>query len=315
MGFLSFVPYYHERIWGGRSFETLLKRELPKNERIGESWEIVDRAEAQSICKGDRFEGQTLRQIMGEHTSYLMGPSWEKEMPFPLLVKWLDCNERLSLQVHPPKEKSALLKSEPKTEYWYIAETTRPEAAIFVGMKKPLSQKMFLDSLQSNELEKQLNQYRTKPGNSILVPSGCIHAIDAGNLILEIQQNSDTTYRVYDWDRRDSQGRTRELHLKEALASIDFEIPPPFLISSDNKSQVIANCEHFKIQRIHLNQGGKIDFNAFEEPRIVSIVKGNLLSQKEHPLSYGDNILIPYAESEQLLALSYSILLVTTSFG
>src|SRR5687768_2804413 len=120
---LRFEPLYQDRVWGGRSLETALGRRLPLSRPIGESWEVVDRPEAQSIVRTGRLKGQSLRSVLVDHADTIMGPGWNAKKPFPILVKWLDCRERLSLQVHPPAAIAGELKGEPKTENWYIAQT------------------------------------------------------------------------------------------------------------------------------------------------------------------------------------------------
>jgi len=216
---LQFQPIYQERVWGGRRLESYLGRELPSGPPIGESWEIVDRPEAQSVVKGGAYNGTTIRKIMERHGAEVMGPNWPAARPFPILVKWLDCSERLSLQVHPPKSVAASLHGEPKTENWYVAHST-PGASLFVGLKKGVTREVFAKALAGGTAEDCVNRVPVAAGDSILVQSGQVHAIDAGNLILEIQQNSDTTYRLHDWGRVGLDGKPRKLHVEESLASI-----------------------------------------------------------------------------------------------
>jgi mannose-6-phosphate isomerase len=177
-----------------------LHRTLPEGRPIGESWDVVDRAEAQSRVQDGPWAGLTLRDLLQAHSAQIMGSSYPPERPFPILVKWLDCRERLSLQVHPPAEIAPALRGEPKTENWYIAEA-EPGASLIVGLKHGTSRADFAKALVNTALEPCLHRFPVSAGDSILVRSGTVHAIDAGNLILEIQQNSDTTYRVYDWGR------------------------------------------------------------------------------------------------------------------
>ena len=197
---LRFESIYQERVWGGRTIAGAFGRALPPDRAIGESWEVVDRPEAQSVVRGGRHAGRTLRELIEAHGRDVMGPQWPVQRPFPILVKWLDCRERLSLQVHPPAERAAALGGEPKTENWFIAEAA-PGAALIVGLRPGVTRAQFEQALAGGTLEQCVNRLAVAPGDSILVRSGTVHAIDAGNLILEIQQNSDTTYRVYDWGR------------------------------------------------------------------------------------------------------------------
>ncbi|HET7537894.1 MAG TPA: type I phosphomannose isomerase catalytic subunit, partial [Candidatus Didemnitutus sp.] len=200
MPYLQFDPLYQERVWGGRALADQLGRTLPTAAPIGESWEIVDRPEAQSLVRGGDSGGRTLRQVIEQHASDVMGPGWPAKKPFPILVKWLDCRERLSLQVHPPASVAGKLGGEPKTENWYIAHAGR-SAAVLAGLKAGVTPDDFERALANNTAEELVERHETRAGDSLLIHSGIMHAIDAGNLILEIQQNSDTTYRVYDWGR------------------------------------------------------------------------------------------------------------------
>ena len=192
---IKFKPVYQSRVWGGRRFESALGRELPGSDPIGESWEIVDRLEAQSV---DPESGRTLRELLETDSASIMGPGYDPKRPFPILVKWLDCSERLSLQVHPPEEVAKRLGGEPKTECWYIADAS-DAAALIVGLRCGVSRRQFEQGIEREALEPLLHRFGVQPGQAMLLESGRLHAIDAANLILEIQQNSDTTYRVYDW--------------------------------------------------------------------------------------------------------------------
>src|SRR5450631_858042 len=226
---LQFQPIYQERVWGGRRLETLLGRTLPPGPPIGESWEIVDRPEAQSRVRGGRLGGATLRELIERHGAEVMGPAWKPSRRFPLLVKWLDCSDRLSLQVHPPAGVAASLGGEPKTENWYVAHSS-PSASLFVGLKPGVTRKRFERALAEGNAEGLVNRVSVASGDSVLVRSGQVHAIDAGNLILEIQQNSDTTYRLYDWGRVGLDGKPRTLHIEESLRSILWSEAPPRLV-------------------------------------------------------------------------------------
>src|SRR4051812_47240361 len=156
---LRFQPLYQERVWGGRRLETALGRKLPAGQPIGESWEIVDRPEAQSIVEGGPLNAQSLRSILARHAGDLMGPKWPVARPFPILVKWLDCRERLSLQVHPPASVAAELRGEPKTENWYIAETT-PGGELIVGLKRGATRDQFERAIKDNTLESCVHHFR-----------------------------------------------------------------------------------------------------------------------------------------------------------
>jgi mannose-6-phosphate isomerase len=308
---IRFQPVYHKRVWGGRAFSERLGRTLPGTDPIGESWEIADRPEAQSV---DPATGRTLRRLLTDDPESIMGPGWNPERPFPVLVKWLDCRDRLSLQVHPPAAIANELGGEPKTECWYIADAT-DDAALIVGLKAGVSRRAFEQAIHDEALEPLLHRFRVQRGNSMLLEAGRLHAIDAGNLILEIQQNSDTTYRVYDWGRKGLDGKPRELHVEESLESIDFDDfepapEPPF---TDPGETVIADCAEFRIRQINLDAGQTIDLPAAEEPRIVSLVAGGL-GDGDRQFTAGDNVLIPYACATAMTARSPTRILVTDRF-
>ena len=226
---LTFHPIFKERVWGGRNLERLYRKALPPKVPIGESWEITDRPEGVSAIANGPLAGKDLRWLMENHREELLGAT--KGERFPLLVKILDCQETLSVQVHPPASVAAELKGEPKTEMWYIADAT-PEASLYVGLKRGATRYDFENRIQAGRVEEALHRIKVAAGDAMFLPSGRVHAIGGGNVIFEIQQNSDTTYRVFDWNRVGLDGRPRALHVKESLASIDFSDFEPRLIAS-----------------------------------------------------------------------------------
>ena len=320
---LRFLPLYQERVWGGRALETALGRTLPSGDLIGESWEIVDRDEAQSFVDGGAHSGQSLRSLLAKHPADIMGPRWTPGRPFPILVKWLDCRERLSLQVHPPASIAPELGGEPKTENWYIAQTA-PGAELIVGLKRGVTREQFERAIADKSVEQCVHRFRVAAGDSILVHSGQVHAIDAGNLILEIQQNSDTTYRVYDWGRVGLDGLPRQLHIEQSLRSIDWTDFEPSPVRAAPTSGVIADSEEFCIRRIVLGAGERIHLRSGEQPRIMSVVSGSVRAAPDgsatrspfgQKLGRGDNVLVPYAGAFTFSAEATTILLVTEGFA
>ncbi len=308
--FLSFKPVYQERVWGGRALETFLGRKLPGTSPIGESWEIVDRPEAQSVVTNGPWAGQTLHEVMMAHGTEIMGPVWPKQRPFPILVKWLDCRERLSLQVHPPATVAARLGGEPKTENWYVARA-EPGAAILAGLKQGVDGARFRAALKDNSAESLVHRLPTVAGDSILIQSGVMHAIDAGNLILEIQQNSDTTYRVYDWGRLGLDGKPRAMHIEQSLASLEANTArPPQIVRTADKTTVLAECPEFRIARHRLDRGERLAFAAGQQPRILSLVEGGL----DAAVRPGGNILLPRAGGFTFTAREPAIVLITDNF-
>ena len=296
-------------MWGGRALEGFLGRKLPGTTPIGESWELVDRPEAQSVVAGGPWAGKTLRELMAAHGAEIMGPNWPQHRPFPILVKWLDCRERLSVQVHPPASVAQKLGGEPKTENWYFAQTDAG-AAVYAGLKPGVTREGFERGIAAGTVDQCLIRLAVREGESLLIHSGTMHAIDAGNVILEIQQNSDTTYRVYDWGRAGLDGKPRALHVRESLECLSANTaPPPRPVRG---AGVLAQCAEFTIRRVELRAGERLAFAAGGEPRILSIVSGEL--ENGATLRRGDNILLPFAGEYSFQARSTAAVLVSEGF-
>jgi mannose-6-phosphate isomerase len=234
---LDFEPLAMERVWGGRRLADRFGKVLPAGAVIGESWELVDRPEAQSVvAAGHDLAGQTLGELWrSPDRARLFGaraasPAAGAGQRFPLLVKLLDCEQTLSVQVHPPADVATELGGEPKTEMWVILDAT-PGAVLYVGLRRGVTRAHFERALAAGEdVSACLHRVGVAPGDAMFLPSGRIHAIGAGNLIAEIQQNSDTTYRVFDFNRLGLDGVPRPLHVAESLASIDWSDVEPSLL-------------------------------------------------------------------------------------
>lgn len=271
-----FKPIYKERPWGGRRIAQVSSHhQLPENQMIGESWEISDRPGDESVITNGEFAGKNIRWLLENHGTRIMGRKWGKDERFPLLIKVLDAEERLSLQVHPPKRVSAELKGEPKTEMWYLLDAS-DDAAILAGLKKNVTRDDFEKALKTNQLEPLIHRIPVKKGDAVFIPSGRIHAIDAGCLILEIQQNSDTTYRVYDWGRVGLDGKPREMHIEQSLKSTDFNDFEPeiyrYQATSDGEEQMVA-CEYFITNRYRSSEPMTIA----GLPNVLHVLKGSVV--------------------------------------
>ncbi len=314
-GLWVFEPLYQERVWGGRGLAEHLGRHLPEGRVIGESWEVVDRPEAVSVVASGPGVGKTLRELIAADPEGVMGPGWSAEEPFPVLVKWLDCQERLSLQVHPPAARAAELGGEPKTENWFVARAT-PSAALLAGLEPGVTPEVFAAALrgEGGALEPLVRRFPVAAGCSLFVPSGRLHAIDAGNLILEIQQNSDTTYRVYDWGRVGLDGKPRQLHIEASLASIDFEDTEPVLLPPSEESRVLAEADVFRLREVHLAAGEVFIFPS-GEAQLGGLVSGALGVAEGELLRAGDNFLVAAATMVEVRATQPTVLLVTDRFG
>lgn len=223
---LLFEPRFKERVWGGRRLAALYGKALPPGLRIGESWEVTDRPGDVSVIRNGRWAGRDLRWLMEEHREGLLGGARDEGGRFPLLVKILDARELLSVQVHPPAEVAGRLGGEPKTELWYFTET-EPGAVIYAGLRRGVTRDEFERRLREGRVEECIHRFAVRAGDAVFLPSGRVHALGAGVVLFEIQQNSDTTYRVFDWNRVGLDGRPRELHVAEALESIRFDDVEP----------------------------------------------------------------------------------------
>jgi mannose-6-phosphate isomerase len=246
---ITFEPIFQERIWGGRKLEHTLGKRLPPAARIGESWEIVDRLEAQSVVRNGPLRGKTLHELWMQHRQSVFGEI--SDVPrFPLLIKLLDAREKLSLQVHPPEQIATKLGGEPKTEFWYVA-AAEAGAELFVGFRQQLTREELEKALQQGTLADYVHSISVKRGDAMFLPAGRFHAVGSGNLLVEIQQNSDTTYRLFDWNRLDENANPRALHVKEALVSIDFNDVKPQLVKP--RGELLVTHDLFEIQKWNLD--------------------------------------------------------------
>lgn len=270
---LRFAPIFMERVWGGRELEERLGKTLPGGAPIGESWEVVDRPEACSQAVGGPWAGRSLHELWTMHRREIFGAAHEVHSApeFPILIKLLDARETLSVQVHPPVEKALELRGEPKTEMWYFLEAD-PDACIYAGVKEGVTPDRFREELAAGTVERVLPRLPVRTGESIFIPSGRLHAIGGGNLIAEIQQNSDTTYRVFDWNRVGLDGRPRDLHIEESMASVDFSDTAPSVEPAG--TSVLADCPYFKV-RERVADGRPADLD--EAFAIWGVVEGEVV--------------------------------------
>lgn len=245
---LVFEPLFMERVWGGRTLQTEFGKKLPPAARIGESWEIVDRSEAQSVVSSGALRGRTLHELWTKHRREIFGDVTESER-FPLFIKLLDAQEKLSVQVHPPEGVAAELGGEAKTEFWYVA-AAKADAELFAGFTQPTDRAAFEDAVRSGTVAEHLHRIPVKSGDAMFMPSGRVHAIGAGNVMIEIQQNSDTTYRVFDWNRAAAEGGKRKLHIAESLRCIDFADVRPEL--THTAGELLVRHELFQVEKWHL---------------------------------------------------------------
>ena len=246
---LTFEPIFVERMWGGRRLRSEFGKNLPPQKLIGESWEIVDRPEAQSIVRTGPLRGKPLHELWTHHRNELFGHVPDSPR-FPLLVKLLDAHANLSLQVHPPETIASRLEGEPKTEFWYVAATD-PGAELYLGFCESITRDQFEKALRDGTVAKYVHKIRVKSGDAAFVPAGRFHAAGAGNLLIEVQQNSDTTYRVFDWNRVDDKGKPRQLHLDWALQCVDLDDIRPGLLPREGEPLLRHNL--FEVEKWNLD--------------------------------------------------------------
>jgi mannose-6-phosphate isomerase len=301
-----------ERIWGGRQLARFGKP-VAETQRIGESWEISDRDGAQSVVANGPHKGQTLRQLIEAHGSQLLGTNCRQAKQFPLLIKLLDARERLSLQVHPPANLAAKLHGEPKTEMWYILDAA-PDAHLIAGLRRGVTGADFIRAVEWAEgklaaapavtIDDCVHRLRVVAGDAFFVPSGRMHAIDAGLVIAEIQQNSDTTYRVYDWGRVGLDGKPRQLHGQQSIASIDFsdfepkKTQPRVENAAGNGLWRLVECEQFHVHKLDVRNAWaqRCDGASFQVLGCVAGEIGILTPDgREERLVTGEFVLLPAA--------------------
>jgi len=271
-----------ERVWGGRNLERLYAKGLPPGVAIGESWEVADRPPAVSVIANGPLAGHDLRWLMANHAEELLGHRRTRADQFPLLVKLLDAEQTLSIQVHPPPAAAAKLGGQPKTEMWYVVEA-KPGAAVWAGLRPGVSREAFERRLRSGAVTEFLLRWPVRAGDAMFLRSGQVHAIGEGVVIIEVQQNSDTTYRVFDWNRLGTDGRPRPLHVDEALASIDFDGSQPALTPAafEERSGVRCRClvqdPLFCVVEYHVQPGAWPAPAGRKGAAILGVVSGQLV--------------------------------------
>lgn len=287
---IKFENLYYDKVWGGRDFGKF-RNNLPEG-NIGESWDIACHPNGTGVVANGRFKGMTLNELIQNHNKEIFGNSI-KNGEFPLLVKLINSNENLSVQVHPNDEYAKRVEnSYGKTEAWYVVDAT-DDAELIVGTNG-CTKEQFEEAIKNNDVEKCLNRIKVKKGDAFLINSGLVHAICSGLVIAEIQQNSDITYRVYDY------GRPREIHVEKSLEVIDFDSKPERLLESYEtfegyKYTNLCKSEYFTIDKCIIESKYKTHSNE-ETFTIITCVEGNgIITCKNgsEVINKGDSILIP----------------------
>lgn len=274
----KFEPVYKDYPWGGMRIPQQFNRKVPEG-IYAESWEISDHPDGMSIVANGPLRGKTLRELLEKHAPEILGPYVEGNT-FPLLIKLIDARSILSVQVHPNDETAAKHGGEAKTEAWYLLGDNPSQ--VFCGFKPGITKEAFLQAVADKRSSELLNAIPVQKDNTIFVQGGRVHAIDSGCLMLEVQQNSNTTYRIYDWDRTDAQGNSRPLHLEEAIKVIDWDdienplIPPKVIEETEGiKITEAVSCDYFRIEKIELTAPleTRMDSESFHA---LFIAEGNL---------------------------------------
>jgi len=298
---VKFAPIYQYRIWGGRRLSNLLSKPLPPNDPIGEAWILSDRKEHASVVLDGFLQGKTIADLMREYPDELMGKAAGKFERFPLLLKYLDAQTVLSVQVHPNDDQQEYIPEGEtgKTEAWVVLETEE-DSKIYAGLKSGTTKEVLQKAVQEKTTSDFLPSFKPKAGDAIYIPAGTVHTMDSV-VVFEVQENSDITYRLYDWDRIDEKtGKPRDLQIEKALECIKFpqnEIKPAVPQTETIQGTVhekLFDNEHFILWRIQ----EKSPFGVGEEslPRILVCVEGYgtlKFGSSKYALNKGEVMLLP----------------------
>ena len=298
---LKFKTIYKDKIWGGHKINTYLHKNFGDLPNCGETWEISGVKSDVSVVEGGELAGQSLADLLEQYKDQLVGKKVYDHFGniFPLLVKFIDANEDLSIQVHPDdklgKERH---NSFGKTEMWYVIEAD-PGSTLIAGFNKELTQQEYLDTFNSGHLTDVLNKEDVKAGDVFFLPAGRVHTIGKGLLIAEIQQTSDITYRIYDFDRVDDKGNKRELHVEEALAAIDYKHYPEYKTKytpTKDETVHLVTCPYFTTNLLDFNKGVSKDYSNLDSFVIHVCVEGAYTlkyNNESYEVKMGECILLP----------------------
>lgn len=314
-------PALQSTLWGGQRLAALFGKLLPEGQRTGESWELADHPHGTSRVANGPLKGRTLRQIARDHADELYGSRFPRRWleRFPLLLKFIDAAQDLSIQVHPDERYIAGhgLPDSAKTEFWVVLQT-EPGARLITGVRPGTHPEAFRRAAEQGALDNLLLTHQAVPGDTLLLPAGRLHAIGAGVVLAEFQQPSDTTFRIYDWGRTDAHGRSRDLHLDEAMACINFaaDFPPPVRTEQPNPSRGVSSrrlvaCDSFYVDQVHL-AGADVERRLDQgfECAMITQGQGEIVSLlDDHPLAVpaGRTVLVPAAAGSYRLRSTGSL--------
>ncbi|MVN92837.1 type I phosphomannose isomerase catalytic subunit [Mucilaginibacter aquatilis] len=298
---LKFKTIYKDKIWGGQKIKTYLHKDFGDLPNCGETWEISGVKSDVSVVENGALQGQSLAALLEEHKDALVGKSVYERFgnEFPLLVKFIDANEDLSIQVHPDDELARKRhNSFGKTEMWYVIEAD-PGSSLIAGFSEEVDEKTYVEKLNSGNLTDILNREDVKAGDVFFLPAGRVHTIGKGLLIAEIQQTSDITYRIYDFDRVDDKGNKRELHTEEALAAIDYKKYPNYRTDYTpvkNEDVHLVSCPYFTTNVMDYTENVSKDYSAFDSFVIHVCLEGSYELQyngESYAVKMGECLLLP----------------------
>lgn len=297
---IKFEPILQEKIWGGNKLKTILNKDTDR-ENIGESWEISGVKGYISVVENGPEKGKTLVDLIEEFKGALVGERIYLNFgnDFPLLIKFIDARTDLSVQLH-PNDKLAKERHDSfgKTEMWYVMQADKG-SKLNIGFNKDVEKNEYLEHLEKGEITKLLNFEEVKKGDAVFINTGKVHAIGGGVLLAEIQQTSDITYRIYDWDRVDANGESRELHTALALDAIDFKKKDDYKLNYEkelNSSSEIASCEYFTTNYLPVNGQLEKDYSVLDSFVIYMCVDGKTkisVGAKTEILQRGQSLLLP----------------------
>lgn len=298
-GVIRFHPIFKQVMWGGERIAAL-KGVQPPFPNLGESWEVSAIEGRESVVADGPFKGQPISALAEAFGTDFTGTDVNPTQPFPLLVKFIDAHSDLSLQVHPTDDVARMRHSVPgKTEMWYILEA-KEGAAIYNGLQAHVSRDHFVNSLESNTVMDAVSTYQSAPGQFYFLPAGTLHAIGAGNVVVEVQQTSDVTYRVYDYDRRDVNGELRPLHIEQALDAIEFNrsiLPTPTGTVFNGSQFGVVDCPYFKVDYLDITDNTPQTINHTERSfSIVVCLDGEITltwDGGEASVAKGHTVLVP----------------------
>ncbi len=316
---LKFIPLYKDKIWGGNKIKTILNKDFGDLPNCGESWEVSAVEGNISVVANGYLAGNNLQELAEIYMGDLLGDKiYEKfGVEFPLLIKFIDANDDLSIQVHPDDELSKKRHNAyGKTEMWYVLQADKG-ARLNSGFNQEVDQEKYLKFLEAKKLTEILNFEEVAPGDVFFIPAGRVHAIGSGILLTEIQQTSDVTYRIYDYDRKDDKGNTRELHTELALDAIDFSLQEKYKTGYEeklNESSEIVSCKYFTTNVLHFDQTLEKDYNELDSFVIYICLDGNYKIEFENGSETGqkgETVLIPASlENVKLVPQTASVKLL-----